>query len=180
MSSREEMLTELPPIFRESPDFQEMARVQAIIFDRLERDIDDVLNQFFIDNATWGLAIMEKEFKLPIDINKPMDQRRSALKAKKRGIGTVRASMIKSIAESFQNGSVSVQAIKNQSTILITFNDVYGTPPNLEDIKVAIRKVLPAHRIVDFQFKYLLIKQVNTMTIANLETNTLNKFAGGV
>ncbi len=154
MSNQQEMLVELPPIFSQSPEFKEMARVQGKVFDRLESHISDVLNQHFIDDATWGLSIKEQEFKIPTDINKPLDQRRSVLKAKMRGIGTVSASMIKSVAESFQNGTVEVRAIKNQSKILITFNDVYGIPPNLEDIKNANRKILPSHRIIEFKFKY--------------------------
>ncbi|WP_203363093.1 putative phage tail protein [Bacillus sp. REN10] len=179
MSSQEEILTDLPVILRESPEFKEMARVQGKIFDRLEGHIDDVLNNTFIDDAIWGLSIMEKEFKIPTDVNKPLDQRRSVLKAKKRGIGTVSASLIKSVAESFRNGSVEVKAIKGQSKILVTFNDVYGIPPNLEDIKQAIRKILPAHRVIEFQFKYLLIKDVQKMTLAEMEATPLNKFAGG-
>lgn len=177
MSNQTEMLVELPPIFGESPEFIEIARVQGIVFDRLEGHIDDVLNNFFADEATWGLSIMEDEYKIPTDISKPLDQRRSALKAKKRGIGTVSANMIKNVAESFEHGSVSVQAIKNQSKILITFNDVFGIPPNLEDIKDAIRKILPAHRVVDFEFRYLLIKEVEAMTLAELDATPLNKFA---
>ncbi|GLY12205.1 putative phage tail protein [Pseudobacillus badius] len=145
MSSQEEMLTDLPAILRESPEYQEMARVQGKIFDRLEGHIDEVLDNTFIDDATWGLTIMEKEFKIPTEINKPLDQRRSALKAKKRGIGRVSASLIKSVAESFQNGSAEVKAIKGKSRILVKFNDAQGFPPNLTDVQRSIREILPAH-----------------------------------
>lgn len=179
MSNRDEMLIELPQIFRDSPEYQEMVRVKGIVFDRLESHVDDVLDNFFIDSATWGLSIMEEDYKIPTDITKPLEHRRSALKAKKRGIGTVSASMIKNVAESFQNGSVEAKAIKGESKILITFNDVFGIPPNLEDIKEAIRKILLAHRIVDFEFRYLLIRDVEAMTLAELESTPLNKFAGG-
>lgn len=179
MSNQKEMLAELPGVFRSSLEFIEMARVQGIIFDRLETHIDDVLNQFFVDTATWGLAITEEEYKIPTDVSKPYDQRRSVIKAKKRGIGTVSARMIKNVAESFQNGTVEAKAIKNQSKILITFNDVFGIPKNLEDIKEAIRKILPAHRIVEFEFRFLLIRDVSSMTISELESTPLNKFAGG-
>lgn len=147
MSSCEEMLTDLPPILRESLDFQEMTRVEGKVFDRLEGHIEEVLNNAFIDSATWGLSIMEKEFKIPIDVNKPLDQRRSVLKSKKRGVGKVSALLIKNVAESFQNGSVQVKAIKGQSKILVKFNDVHGFPPNLKDIEAAIRKILPAHLV---------------------------------
>jgi hypothetical protein len=179
LSSQESMLNHLPKIFRDSPDFQEACRVEGKIWDRLDLNIEDMLNNAFIERATWGLSILENEFNIPVDLSKPLDERRSVIKAKKRGSGMLSARLIKSVAESFQNGSVSVQPIKGQSTFLITFNDVYGVPPNLEDIKLALRKVLPAHRVVDFKFSYLLIRDVEAMTLVELEATTLNKFAGG-
>lgn len=87
--------------------------------------------------------------------------------------------MIKNVAESFQNGTVEAKVIKNQSKILITFNDVFGIPKNLEDIKEAIRKILPAHRIVEFEFRFLLIRDVSSMKLSELVNTPLNKFAGG-
>lgn len=179
MSSEENMLENLPEVWRDSPDFKEMCRVEGKIWDRLEVHIREVLQNTFIDQATWGLSIMEDEFKIPTDVAKPLDQRRSVIKAKKRGSGTLSARLIKSVAESFQNGSVSVLPLKGESTFLITFNDVYGVPPNLEDMKAALRKILPSHRVVEFSFKYLLIRDVNTMTLAEMEATPLNKFAGG-
>jgi hypothetical protein len=172
------MLNHLPEVFQTSPDFQEACRVEGLIWDRLDQHIFDVLNNTFIDQATWGLTIFEKEFDIPTDPNKPLDERRGVLKAKKRGSGTLSAKLIKSTAESFQNGSVSVEPLKGQSTFLITFNDVYGIPSNLEDIQSALRKILPAHRLVQFKFRYLQIREVEAMTIAQLETQPLNLFAG--
>ncbi|OES45880.1 hypothetical protein BA724_03070 [Domibacillus iocasae] len=173
------MLNHLPKVYRDSPDFQEACRVEGKIWDRLDLAIENVLDNTFIDTATWGLSVMENELSIPVDLSKPLDHRRSMLKARKRGSGTLSAKLIKSVAESFQHGSVQVQPIQGQSKFLITFNDVFGVPENLEDMKIALRKILPGHRIVEFQFRYLLIRDVNAMTIAQLESTPLNKFAGG-
>ncbi len=173
------MLDSLPEVLRNSPDFQEMCRVEGKIWDRLETHIAEVLDNTLIDRATWGLNILEKEYRIMPDLSKPIEQRRSILKARKRGNGTLSARLIKSVAESFKNGSVSVQPLKGESTFLITFNDNYGIPENLEDIQNALRKILPAHRLVRFQFRYLLIREVQSMTIAQMNQQPLNKFSAG-
>lgn len=178
MSNEEGMLTYLPEVFRDSPDFKEMCRVEGTIWGRLEQHISEVLHNTLIDQATWGLTVLEKEIKIPVDLAKPLDQRRGVLKAKKRGSGTLSAQLIKSVAESFENGAVEVQPLKGQSTFLITFNDTYGVPDNLEDIKAALRKIIPAHRLVQFQFKYLQLQEVEAMTLAGIESTPLNLFAG--
>lgn len=160
MSNQTEMLIELPPVYRESPDFREMAKVQGKIFDRLERDIDDVLNQFFIDSATWGLDLMEKDFKIPLDLNKTLDQRRSVLKAAKRGIGTVSASMIKGVVESFSVKVKDINVVKERSEISIILDPDTGTILNLRNIKDTVQKIIPAH----LQTNYLVFGDSTKIT----------------
>ncbi len=176
MSSREEMLVELPEIYRQSPEFEEMTRVKGVIYDRLEVHIDDVLDNFFIDDATWGLAIMEDEYKIPTDITKPLGQRRSVLKAKKRGIGTVSASMIRSVAESFRVGSVDVKAIKDLSRIKVSFSEAFVIESDLIDAKNAIRKILPAHLegLYALRANVLLEQSVENLSpiLVNMDVNT--------
>ncbi|OLN21871.1 hypothetical protein BTO30_12545 [Domibacillus antri] len=173
------MLNHLPEVFRDSPDFKEMCRVEGKIWDRLEQHIADVLNNAFIDRATWGLAKMEDEFRIPVDLKKSLVQRRGVIKAKKRGWGKLSDTLIKSIVESFQNGTVDVQPIKGQSKFLITFKDVIGTPPSIEDIEEAVRKVIPSHRVIQYQYRYLIIEEVEAMTLSQLNATPLNKFTPG-
>ncbi|OME86932.1 hypothetical protein BK120_08390 [Paenibacillus sp. FSL A5-0031] len=68
----------------------------------------DVLAQMYVDTATWGLARWERIFNLATDVSKPIDQRRSVIKSRARGAGTVTKALIKEVAESFQNGEVEV------------------------------------------------------------------------
>lgn len=63
----------------------------------------------------------------------------------------------------------------------VRFISEQGTPPNLEDLKEAIKEIKPAHLAVEFEFRYLRIGEVhNIMTIAELENQVLDLFAGGV
>lgn len=46
-------------------------------YEQVNNDVRDVLNQFFIDTATWGLAYWERICSISTDEAKPYDQRRS-------------------------------------------------------------------------------------------------------
>jgi uncharacterized protein YmfQ (DUF2313 family) len=84
-----------------------MAREDGV-FDQLDSAVADVLDQYFIDTATWGLAYWERVCEIPTDETKTYAQRRSVVKSRLRGVGTVTIGLIKSVAEAYDNGTVSV------------------------------------------------------------------------
>ena len=141
------LLNYLPWYERESKVFKEICRVEEIEFDKLDLDLEDLNKQFFVDTATWGLAIYEKELKLPIRPNKSLDERRSIIKAKWRGMGKVDAEMIKAIVEAFTKSKVNVSF---NGRINIIFNNEKIIRLNMSDMYNAIDEVKPAHLDYDF------------------------------
>src|SRR5699024_1642787 len=107
-------------------------------------------------------------------------ERRSVIISKKRGIGTVTVELVKSVAESFYGGQVEVKEKFEDSVIEIKFTSNLVVPPNQDDVYTAVTEILPAHLFLTFEYTYLLIRDIhNTMTIAELETQTIDKFARG-
>ena len=79
-------------------DFQEVQTqydAQSLQVGLLNYQIEDLINQAFIDTATWGIDLWEEEYGL--DTNKLLsyEERREIVKAKKRGRGTTTIEMIK-------------------------------------------------------------------------------------
>jgi hypothetical protein len=124
-------------------------------FTQLNTDIQDVLNQFFIDTATWGLANWERVCGIPTDEAKPFDQRRSVIKSKLRGIGTVTVSLVKSVAEAYYANAVEVAEDNANYQVGITFVGKRGVPSNLSDIESSLRSIIPAHLGIDYVFTFL-------------------------
>jgi len=120
----------------------------------LNAAVDSVLAQFFIGSATWGLSRWEEIFGIAVDTLKPIEQRRSVIKSKLRGIGTVTPALIEQVAEAYDNGDVEVTEDNSNYNVTITFVSTLGIPPNLGDIFAAIREVLPAHLTVNFVFRF--------------------------
>ena len=137
----------LPPYERSSRVFQEILNAEQIEFDKLDLNVADLEKQLNIDTATWGLVIYEKELGLKTNLNKPLEERRSIIKAKMRGTGKVDLAMIKAIVEAFTKSKVSVSF---NGRINIIFNNEKVIKLNISDMYNAIDEVKPAHLDYDF------------------------------
>lgn len=122
----------------------------------------DVLAQFFVDTATWGLSRWERTCGITTDVSKSTEQRRAVIRSKLRGMGTVTVAMIKSVAESFDNGAVNVTENNAAYTIEVKFVSTRGVPTNLTDIQTALRDIIPAHLAINFSFTYLTFGELES------------------
>lgn len=174
------MLELIPYDLRISPQYIAIFDAYGKLVGRNSIDVDGLLDQTFIETATWGLELLEKEFGIETDISKSITERRSVILSKKRGIGTVTVDLVKSVAESFYGGQVEVKENFEDSVIEIKFISNVGVPPNQDDVYIAVAEILPAHLFLTFEYTYILIRDIHdTMSIAELETKTLDKFAKG-
>jgi len=118
------------------------------------RNLEITLNQFFIDSADFSLERWERELGIPVNNSKSDDYRRSAIKSKLKGSGTVTVNLIKNVCESYSNGEVDVIEDNPNMQFTIKFIGVKGIPPNLEDLQRAIEEIKPAHLDFDFEYTY--------------------------
>lgn len=149
------MLDALPDLYEEVYESRVLMATEGQEIDDLTTNIADTLEQSNVNKATWGLARWEAVLGIQTDAAKPYDQRRSVIKSKLRGTGTVTASLIKRVAEAYNNGTVDVTEINSLYKIHITFVSNHGVPENLTDIEEAIKDILPAHLAIDFVFTYM-------------------------
>ncbi|OLS02232.1 putative phage tail protein [Tissierella creatinophila] len=169
------LINKLPIYERNSKVFQELMKAEELELDKIELDIEDLKKQLFIDTATWGLDLYEKELKIPIDLSKDLEERRGVIRSKWRGTGKVDKYLIKRVVDAYTNGNVDVSF---NGKIVIKFTGIYGIPTNLNDVYKSLEDVSPAHLDIIYEFMYLYIKDIHeVMTIEELENTTLDKFA---
>ncbi len=159
---RRDMSDYLPQYYEEFRIVQNVLDREANEFVALNGAIKTVLDQFFIDTATYGLARWEKACGIPTDETKPIEQRRAVVKSKIRGVGTVTVALIKSVAEAYDSGEVNVAEDSANYSIKITFIGNRGIPPNLNDTKAALREIIPAHLGITYEFTYLRWDEVDS------------------
>lgn len=112
--------------------------------------LEDVMAQFFINTAAWGLSLWEIALGITVAESKDIEYRRSRIKAKLRGDGVTTVALIKNVAESFANGRVEVTEYPTQFRIEIKLVDTYGIPPNIEDLTDSLSEIIPAHLAWDY------------------------------
>jgi Uncharacterised protein conserved in bacteria (DUF2313) len=150
-----DMFDYMPREYEYLRESSEIIKAEAVEFETLNNTIADVLAQFFVDTTTWGLSYWERACGIPVDESKPIDQRRSVIKSKLRGIGTVTVDLIKNVAEAYSYGEVDVTEDYANYTVIVTFVGERGVPANLTDIENALREIIPAHLAINYKFTYL-------------------------
>ena len=90
-------------------------------------EIDNILNQFFVDSATFGLDYWERMLGISKN-NFDIDTRRENIKAKMRSRGTTTVSVIKNICEAYSNGVVEINANHSDYSFEISFISTIGVP----------------------------------------------------
>ncbi|MCM3784306.1 YmfQ family protein [Neobacillus mesonae] len=143
------------------PRYYEDSKIAVNILDReaeqlakINADIYDVLAQFFIETATWGLARWEAIFGITPSTTQTYEQRREVILGKMRGVGTVTAELIESVARAYSNGNVAVTADVPAYTIKVEFVGEYGVPAQLDELQRELRNIIPAHLDVAYKFKF--------------------------
>jgi hypothetical protein len=175
-----EMFSYLPGYYETSRIMQADMNAKGTEMDLLFAALDETLQQFFVRTATWGLDRWESELGIATDSRKPLDQRRAVVESKLRGSGKFSGRLVKSVAEAYDRGRVEVSFQPGEWSFTVKFVDTVGIPPNLDDLKAAIEELKPAHLKVEFEFNYMLIRDVHgVLTLHELEQIPLNQFAGG-
>jgi hypothetical protein len=179
------MLDYLPKYYEDLRESEAIISAEAKAQLQLMRDIDDVLAQMYVDTATWGLARWEALLDIKIGADYSVwdaleasrkafedvetmswdsfedafvgdgSERKSSIKSRIRGFGSVNAALLKSVCESYVGGEVEVTEAPASHKILIKFVDARGIPSNINDLKEAVAEIMPAHLVVEYTYRYL-------------------------
>jgi hypothetical protein len=152
-----------------------------VIFQSIGEELDDareairaVFKQFYVDTADeWGIKIWERELELPPGDLETVDERRQRIKARLRGNGTATIKAIKAAAEAYDKGSIDVAVDYSQYTV-IRFVDTTGVPSNLEDLKLIVREMVPAHLALSYEQNYFLWDDLDGLNITWDEFDALD------
>lgn len=162
----------MPNYYRTSKVIDSLNNVNAQELVDFDKKLDGVLNQFFLDTADYSLGRWEKELEIEINNSYDVEFRRSRIRSKLRGQGTITVNLIKNVAESFSNGEVDVIEDNPQYSFTVKFVGTKGIPPNLNDLKKAIEDIKPAHLLAIYKFTYTVWQEVKAITWGQVKTRT--------
>lgn len=151
--------TLIPDLMKYLPKYYEKSKVMKSIQQAIAKglgvanyDVEEVLNQFFVDTATWGLSLWEEDLGIITDMKKSYEARREIIKAKLRGSSSVTRGMLKNTALAYTNAEIDVIEKFDDYSFIVKFISVKGIPENLNGFKQTIEEIKPAH--LDFSIEY--------------------------
>lgn len=149
-------LSYLPSLYERSRVMQSILQAEGVEMDALRQAIDETLDQFFARTATWGLDRWEEELALTPAADQPDSERQDRIVSRIRGTGTCTISVVESVAEAYVMGAVSVAEDIPVYSITVTYIDTHGVPPNEDDLRAAVRAVVPAHLDIIYTYTWTI------------------------
>ena len=137
----------------------------------INENLEDLLNQFFVDSATYGLDKWESMLGISKN-NFDIQTRRENIKAKMRSRGTTTVSVIKNICEAYSNGIVEVIVNHSDYSFIIDFVGTIGIPKAFAELDKAIEEIKPAHLAHSYKFNYNTHSDISNYTHEQLANYT--------
>lgn len=152
-----EMMSYLPDYYANSRVMTSIIDSQGSEMDKLHQALSETLDQNFIATSTWGLDIWEREYEVASSPGQDLEQRRSVVLSKIRGIGTVTSELIRNVASAYAKGTVEIveNELPSPYTVSIKFIDTRGIPDSMPALKSVAREVIPAHLDILYLYTYL-------------------------
>lgn len=135
----------VPRLIYNDPNTNKVFTQQGLEIGKLKYYIDDLINNCFIETATWSLDIWEYEYGVISKDTDTIEIRRNRLLAKKKASGTITPKVIKNICNSFVDNTKIIQHYEDYYFELLLENINKGFQNFLEELIQIIEEIKPAH-----------------------------------
>lgn len=137
------MMSFIPWYYLESVVMNELIDASGIEFDNVRDVIDDILNQFFVATATWGLDSWEKFLGIT-DTSKTIDARRQAIIQKINGSQTATLDFMTRLVNQYIDDASGI-VVDHPETYSIEIDIPLIDKENLKKISQDVNTYIPAH-----------------------------------
>lgn len=144
----QDMSDYIPRYYGDFGQVQAVNKTEAAEAIRLQAKVQELLDQFYVPTATFGLDRWKSLTKVTSD-----DGIRQKIMAKLRGVGVVNAQILGEIVDSFYECETTELARDNAVRFKIVGKR--GVPDNITEVQTAINDVIPAHIVPQYEFTYL-------------------------
>ena len=180
MDVKNDLIKNIPSYERNSFLVNEIFTAASKIFESQFLNQKNADDEIFIDTAIRALQIHARDLGISIGSGLTLQEQRELIIAYYRAVlEQTNEESIKNVASSFSGGMVEINPTEKDGVFELKFVDIWGIPSNMDGLKSALDVIIPAHLEFVFKYSYVLIRDISTMTLSEVEGMTLNKFAGG-
>ena len=166
----------LPSFIVKGNILKDIFESQQAEVDLLNNNIQDLIDNLFVETATWSLENWEKKYNIPIDLDDTLENRRSRILARMVSKGQpFTKETIEAIANQFTNGSVEVIEHLESDYFTVKFVSTKGIPPKIQDVYDAINEVKASWLDIDYEFIFNTVNYLRKFTVAELRRYTVEE-----
>ena len=166
----------LPSFIVKGNILKDIFESQQAEVDLLNNNIQDLIDNLFVETATWSLENWEKKYNIPIDLDDTLENRRSRILARMVSKGQpFTKETIEAIANQFTNGSVEVIEHLEDDYFTVKFVSAKGIPPKIQDVYDAINEVKASWLDIDYEFIFNTVNYLRKFTVAELRQYTVEE-----
>ena len=172
-----DIIRQLPSAYRTDKWVRDLLGAVASLDDMQRAAAMETAAQLFPDSMTFILDVEERMAGLAGNAALTIEERRTALQARWRAAGKCDVDLIQRVCDSWRNGEIEVGFAAG--VIVLTFVGAYGVPEAaaLAALQDAIEHTIPCHLAVSYLYRYLLVREVDGMTLDELQGHTMHDFA---
>jgi len=149
----QDMRDYLPRYYDDFKDVMVAIQAEANEFTRIQAKLRELLDQFYVESATFGLDRWETLVGIEHIPQRSEISRQHFIEAKLRGAGTTTLAILNDIVNAFYGFETT--ELPSENAVNFKLVSRRGIPKNLEDIQVAVNDVIPAHIEPRYEFTYL-------------------------
>ena len=166
----------LPSFIVKGNIIKDIFESQQAEVDLLNNNIQDLIDNLFVETATWSLENWEKKYNIPIDLDDTLENRRSRILARMVSEGQpFTKETIEAIANQFTNGSVEVIEHLEDDYFTVKFVSTKGIPPKIQDVYDAINEVKASWLDIDYEFIFNTVHYLRQYTVRELRQYTVEE-----
>ena len=166
----------LPSFIVKGNIIKDIFESQQAEVDLLNNNIQDLIDNLFVETATWSLENWEKKYNIPIDLDDTLENRRSRILARMVSEGQpFTKETIEAIANQFTNGTVEVIEHLENDYFTVKFVSTKGIPPKIQDVYDAINEVKASWLDGDYEFIYNTVYYLRQYTVRELRQYTVEE-----
>ena len=164
------LITKLPSFYDNdiTKPIQNSFTVEA---NSINDEVENTLNQFYVDSATYGLDKWEKMLGISKN-NNDIQTRRENIKAKMRSRVTTSIEVIKNICEAYSYGEVEIIVNHSDYSFIVNFIGSIGVPKAFAELDKTIEEIKPAHLAHSYKFNYNTHSDISKYTHEELSNYT--------
>lgn len=172
-----DIIRQLPTAYRGDKWVRDLLGCIAALDEKQRESALETAAQLFPDAMTFILDVEERMAGLAGNAALTIEERRTALQARWRAAGKCDVDLIQRVCDSWRNGEIEVGFA--EGVIVLTFIGAYGVPETAElaALQDAVEHTIPCHLAVSYLYRYLLVREVDGMTLDGLQGHTMHDFA---